>query len=105
MSFCVVVVKRERISKDLCVILLPPSPLQTYHLTDLVPPAPVQPPKFIIPEGNVIAGLYNVDANNTAPMNVDIEPLVTSFIFRVVHIELNIFAFYWLVRNEYDPVR
>ncbi len=66
-----------------------------------LPLAPSEtPPRFIIPAGSLTAGVYMVDPRNTTPPGVDIgslEPAVTSFIFRVVNIELFNIGYYWLV--------
>ena len=64
------------------------------------PAAPVASPVFRVPTQGQTAGLYQVDARNTTPSNIDrglTQPAVTSFIFRVIQVELQLFAFYWLV--------
>ena len=62
------------------------------------PPAPVSSPVYEVAQQGRSAGLYMVDARNATPSDNDLIQLTaTSFIFRVIQVELNMFGFYWLV--------
>jgi len=58
----------------------------------------VSSPTYEVSQQGRSAGVYMVDARNSTPSDIGaIQLAATSFIFRVIQVELNIFGYYWLV--------